>query len=161
MDMIRGKTLDNVTAVIWFFHSEPWRKLKIQCPSPSFSVGIVLRSSAKSFTMHFIVLICISLLKSESRNSLFMLFNWYCCISFFYENLYNAVLFVPPLSEDFYTVQLRKSKQYCGICKNIWHHSDGGDWVRFLCFDFGLSFLWIFGWRTRINYGPFFMRYSY
>ncbi|XP_009774695.1 histone-lysine N-methyltransferase ATX4-like isoform X2 [Nicotiana tabacum] len=26
-------------------------------------------------------------------------------------------------------VKLRKSKQYCGICKNIWHHSDGGDWV--------------------------------
>jgi hypothetical protein len=27
-------------------------------------------------------------------------------------------------------LQLRKSKQYCGICKKIWHHSDGGDWVR-------------------------------
>uniref|UniRef100_A0A2N9HXA4 Histone-lysine N-methyltransferase n=1 Tax=Fagus sylvatica TaxID=28930 RepID=A0A2N9HXA4_FAGSY len=26
--------------------------------------------------------------------------------------------------------KLRKSKQYCGICKKIWHHSDGGDWVR-------------------------------
>lgn len=25
--------------------------------------------------------------------------------------------------------KLRKSKQYCGICKKIWHHSDGGDWV--------------------------------
>ncbi|KAG4950917.1 hypothetical protein JHK85_044784 [Glycine max] len=25
--------------------------------------------------------------------------------------------------------QLRKSKQYCGICKRIWHHSDGGNWV--------------------------------
>ncbi|KAL6131074.1 hypothetical protein ACLB2K_069452 [Fragaria x ananassa] len=25
--------------------------------------------------------------------------------------------------------KLRKSKQYCGICKMIWHHSDGGDWV--------------------------------
>ncbi|KAK3001119.1 hypothetical protein RJ639_022476 [Escallonia herrerae] len=23
---------------------------------------------------------------------------------------------------------LRKSKQYCGICKRIWHHADGGDW---------------------------------
>ncbi|XP_077251288.1 histone-lysine N-methyltransferase ATX4-like [Tasmannia lanceolata] len=22
------------------------------------------------------------------------------------------------------------SKQYCGICKEIWHHSDGGSWVR-------------------------------
>lgn len=26
-------------------------------------------------------------------------------------------------------VKLRKSKQYCGICKKIWHHSDGGNWV--------------------------------
>ncbi|CAI9101136.1 OLC1v1038395C2 [Oldenlandia corymbosa var. corymbosa] len=26
-------------------------------------------------------------------------------------------------------MKLRKSKQYCGICKIIWHHSDGGDWV--------------------------------
>ncbi|XP_027162942.1 histone-lysine N-methyltransferase ATX3 isoform X1 [Coffea eugenioides] len=26
-------------------------------------------------------------------------------------------------------VKLRKSKQYCGICKLIWHHSDGGNWV--------------------------------
>ncbi|KAK2993869.1 hypothetical protein RJ640_003981 [Escallonia rubra] len=26
-------------------------------------------------------------------------------------------------------VKLRKSKQYCGICKRIWHHADGGDWV--------------------------------
>ncbi|KAL2251832.1 UNVERIFIED_CONTAM: Histone-lysine N-methyltransferase ATX3 [Sesamum indicum] len=26
-------------------------------------------------------------------------------------------------------VKLRKSKQYCGICKKIWHHSDGGSWV--------------------------------
>lgn len=25
--------------------------------------------------------------------------------------------------------KLRKSKQYCGICKKIWHHSDGGNWV--------------------------------
>ncbi|KAI9110050.1 hypothetical protein K1719_019091 [Acacia pycnantha] len=25
--------------------------------------------------------------------------------------------------------KLRKSKQYCGICKTIWHHSDGGNWV--------------------------------
>ncbi|KAJ4954597.1 hypothetical protein NE237_011380 [Protea cynaroides] len=25
---------------------------------------------------------------------------------------------------------LLKSKQYCGICKKIWHHSDGGSWVR-------------------------------
>ncbi|KAJ8900489.1 hypothetical protein K2173_025266 [Erythroxylum novogranatense] len=25
--------------------------------------------------------------------------------------------------------KLRKSKQYCGICKKIWHHSDGGSWV--------------------------------
>ncbi|KAF5451745.1 hypothetical protein F2P56_026823 [Juglans regia] len=25
--------------------------------------------------------------------------------------------------------KLRKSRQYCGICKKIWHHSDGGDWV--------------------------------
>ncbi|RDX76501.1 Histone-lysine N-methyltransferase ATX3, partial [Mucuna pruriens] len=24
--------------------------------------------------------------------------------------------------------KLRKSKQYCGICKRIWHHSDGGKW---------------------------------
>lgn len=31
----------------------------------------------------------------------------------------------------FYVLQLRKSKQYCGICKKIWHHSDGGNWVRF------------------------------
>ncbi|XP_045810118.1 histone-lysine N-methyltransferase ATX3-like [Trifolium pratense] len=27
--------------------------------------------------------------------------------------------------------KLLKSKQYCGICKKIWHHSDAGDWVRF------------------------------
>lgn len=27
-------------------------------------------------------------------------------------------------------LQLLKSKQYCGICKKIWHHSDGGNWVR-------------------------------
>lgn len=26
--------------------------------------------------------------------------------------------------------KLLKSKQYCGICKKIWHHSDGGNWVR-------------------------------
>ncbi|XP_052191803.1 histone-lysine N-methyltransferase ATX3-like [Diospyros lotus] len=25
--------------------------------------------------------------------------------------------------------KLRKSKQYCGICKKIWHHTDGGNWV--------------------------------
>ncbi|XP_030541052.1 histone-lysine N-methyltransferase ATX3 isoform X2 [Rhodamnia argentea] len=25
--------------------------------------------------------------------------------------------------------KLLKSKQYCGICKKIWLHSDGGDWV--------------------------------
>ncbi|KAA8516176.1 hypothetical protein F0562_019355 [Nyssa sinensis] len=25
--------------------------------------------------------------------------------------------------------KLRKSRQYCGICKKIWHHSDGGKWV--------------------------------
>ncbi|CAN4108422.1 unnamed protein product [Withania somnifera] len=25
--------------------------------------------------------------------------------------------------------KLRKSKQHCGICKKIWHHSDGGNWV--------------------------------
>lgn len=26
-------------------------------------------------------------------------------------------------------IKLRKSKQYCGVCKKIWHHSDGGNWV--------------------------------
>ncbi|XP_077212571.1 histone-lysine N-methyltransferase ATX4-like isoform X2 [Tasmannia lanceolata] len=26
--------------------------------------------------------------------------------------------------------RLLSSKQYCGICKKIWHHSDGGNWVR-------------------------------
>ncbi|XP_028791077.1 histone-lysine N-methyltransferase ATX3 [Neltuma alba] len=26
-------------------------------------------------------------------------------------------------------LKLQKSKQYCGICKKIWHHSDGGNWV--------------------------------
>ncbi|XP_078439038.1 histone-lysine N-methyltransferase ATX4-like [Wolffia australiana] len=26
--------------------------------------------------------------------------------------------------------KLQKSKQYCGICKKIWHHTDGGRWVR-------------------------------
>ncbi|XP_057980958.1 histone-lysine N-methyltransferase ATX4-like [Malania oleifera] len=25
--------------------------------------------------------------------------------------------------------KLQKSRQYCGICKRIWHHSDGGSWV--------------------------------
>ncbi|GLT84778.1 hypothetical protein SLE2022_029920 [Rubroshorea leprosula] len=25
--------------------------------------------------------------------------------------------------------KLRKSKQYCGICRKIWHHSDGGNFV--------------------------------
>ncbi|XP_012083218.1 histone-lysine N-methyltransferase ATX3 isoform X2 [Jatropha curcas] len=25
--------------------------------------------------------------------------------------------------------KLRKSKQYCGMCKKIWHHSNGGNWV--------------------------------
>lgn len=25
--------------------------------------------------------------------------------------------------------KLWKSKQYCGVCKKTWHHSDGGDWV--------------------------------
>ncbi|KAL8192607.1 hypothetical protein R6Q57_027792 [Mikania cordata] len=25
--------------------------------------------------------------------------------------------------------KLQKSKQYCGICKKIWHHSDGGDYI--------------------------------
>ncbi|CAA6661056.1 unnamed protein product [Spirodela intermedia] len=28
------------------------------------------------------------------------------------------------------TKKLLKSKQYCGICKKIWHHTDGGRWVR-------------------------------
>ena len=27
-------------------------------------------------------------------------------------------------------LQLLQSKQYCGICKKIWHHTDGGNWVR-------------------------------
>ncbi|MQL74881.1 hypothetical protein Taro_007253 [Colocasia esculenta] len=27
-------------------------------------------------------------------------------------------------------VKLLKSKQYCGVCKKIWHHTDGGRWVR-------------------------------
>ncbi|KAI7732961.1 hypothetical protein M8C21_004247 [Ambrosia artemisiifolia] len=26
-------------------------------------------------------------------------------------------------------LKLRKSKQYCSICKKIWHHSDGGDYI--------------------------------
>ncbi|KAL6513640.1 hypothetical protein OROGR_021126 [Orobanche gracilis] len=26
------------------------------------------------------------------------------------------------------TAKLKKSKQFCGICKQIWHHSDGGSW---------------------------------
>jgi hypothetical protein len=26
--------------------------------------------------------------------------------------------------------KLLQSKQYCGICKKIWHHTDGGNWVR-------------------------------
>ncbi|XP_051132555.1 histone-lysine N-methyltransferase ATX3 [Andrographis paniculata] len=26
-------------------------------------------------------------------------------------------------------IKLSKSKQFCGVCKKIWHHSDGGDWV--------------------------------
>ncbi|XP_073022237.1 histone-lysine N-methyltransferase ATX3-like isoform X1 [Primulina eburnea] len=26
-------------------------------------------------------------------------------------------------------IKLRKSKQFCGICKKIWHQSDGGSWV--------------------------------
>lgn len=26
-------------------------------------------------------------------------------------------------------LKLQKSKQYCGICKKIWHLSDGGDWI--------------------------------
>lgn len=30
--------------------------------------------------------------------------------------------------------QLRKSKQYCGACKQIWHHSRGGSWVRLFHF---------------------------
>ncbi|XP_050237059.1 histone-lysine N-methyltransferase ATX3 isoform X2 [Mercurialis annua] len=25
--------------------------------------------------------------------------------------------------------KLRKSKQYCGICKKVWHHLEGGKWV--------------------------------
>lgn len=25
--------------------------------------------------------------------------------------------------------KLQKSKQYCGVCMKIWHHSDGGNWV--------------------------------
>ncbi|KAL1830344.1 hypothetical protein ACET3Z_008756 [Daucus carota] len=25
--------------------------------------------------------------------------------------------------------KLQKSKQYCGVCKQIWNHSDGGNWV--------------------------------
>ncbi|XP_030457193.2 histone-lysine N-methyltransferase ATX3 isoform X2 [Syzygium oleosum] len=32
-------------------------------------------------------------------------------------------------ASGFTSDQLLKSKQYCGICKKIWHHSDGGDWV--------------------------------
>ncbi|PIN13894.1 histone H3 (Lys4) methyltransferase complex, subunit SET1 [Handroanthus impetiginosus] len=26
-------------------------------------------------------------------------------------------------------IKLRESRQYCGVCKHIWHHSDGGSWV--------------------------------
>ncbi|XP_077226900.1 histone-lysine N-methyltransferase ATX4-like isoform X2 [Tasmannia lanceolata] len=26
--------------------------------------------------------------------------------------------------------KLLSSKQYCGVCKEIWHHSDGGSWVQ-------------------------------
>ncbi|KAK7275362.1 hypothetical protein RIF29_16478 [Crotalaria pallida] len=38
----------------------------------------------------------------------------------------------PSCEPQFYCkhcAKLRKSKQYCGICKKIWHHSDGGNWV--------------------------------
>jgi hypothetical protein len=34
------------------------------------------------------------------------------------------------MSLYFTMLQLLQSKQYCGICKKIWHHTDGGNWVR-------------------------------
>lgn len=135
MDMIRGKTLDHVTVVVWLFCGELWRKLKIKCPRLSFPVSIVLRSSANFFTMQFSVFTCISLIRSTCLNSTFLLFNWYCCL-FHLLDLFSAILLFCFWSTIFYVVQLKKSKQYCGICKKIWHHSDGGNWVRFFLFWF-------------------------
>ncbi|VFQ75613.1 unnamed protein product [Cuscuta campestris] len=46
--------------------------------------------------------------------------------------------------------KLRRSKQYCGICKKIWHHSDGGNWV---CCD-GCN-IWMHAECTSISHNVF------
>ncbi|KAL5204160.1 hypothetical protein ABZP36_009031 [Zizania latifolia] len=33
---------------------------------------------------------------------------------------------------DLAVKKLLQSKQYCGICKKIWHHTDGGNWALYL-----------------------------
>jgi hypothetical protein len=45
--------------------------------------------------------------------------------------------------ESKFLFQLRKSNQYCGICKRIWHPSDDGDWVRISVTMFGEILTWV------------------
>ncbi|KAK9672388.1 hypothetical protein RND81_12G097400 [Saponaria officinalis] len=49
-------------------------------------------------------------------------------------------------------VKLLKSKQYCGVCKRIWHHSDGGSWrlVRWCVEHVLSSSSWVMR-RTRLT----------
>lgn len=48
-------------------------------------------------------------------------------------------------SPHLFLLQLQKSEQYCGICKNIWHHSDSGNWVRLFTLPVGLVYIYFFG----------------
>ena len=46
-----------------------------------------------------------------------------------------------------YLFQLMKSKHFCGICKKVWNHSDGGSWVRLSFIYFRvLAYFISFGW---------------
>lgn len=54
----------------------------------------------------------------------------FCNLYIFREFLFFEFLMVILLWKIEILFQLRKSKQYCGVCKQIWHHSDGGSWVR-------------------------------
>ncbi|CAJ1877047.1 unnamed protein product [Sphenostylis stenocarpa] len=47
--------------------------------------------------------------------------------------------------------KLIKSKQYCGICKKIWHHSDGGNWVRLSTFSMYVVIVAMFGFMRSVT----------
>ncbi|KAG4913707.1 hypothetical protein JHK86_054140 [Glycine max] len=50
--------------------------------------------------------------------------------------------------------KLIKSRQYCGICKKIWHHSDGGNWVRLSTFSRYAVMVVMFGCMLSVTKFP-------